>query len=114
MRDSSTQPSSHGHCFGGGRRLGTWSSSGSQSGYPSGEAATTLLGSLLCGLIKCPLGLNCNLSQGSDQCPIHFQLLINPGKAQDKRLHSPSLQGHFHDWGALSRPAPNLLTLGGD
>ena len=53
-------------------------------------AATGLLGSLLSSLIKGPLGLDRDLSQGPDRRPIHFQLLIHPGEAQDERLETES------------------------
>ena len=67
------------------------------------------MGSLLCGLITGPLDLSRDLIQGSDGCPIHFQLPINvnPGKThvQDKRLRSPGPQGRdLCNWGALYQP----------
>ena len=88
-------PSGH-HPQGGGR-LGT--GSGSLTGHPGGGAATALLGSLLSSLIKGPPGLDRNLGQGPDRRPIHFQLLIHPGEARDKRLRRP--QGHFRNWGTM-------------
>ena len=99
-----------GHRPWGSRRLGGSCRSGSRprTGQPGGGGLAGLLGSLFCGLVTGPLGLNRILSQDADRCSVHLQLqlFIHPGKTQGQRLRRLSPKGH------LSFGCSNRLSIG--